>query len=167
MTDQVAELGDKEIQIIREVVPRTRRVAILWNESNPCAQVTFEQTRAAATKAGLEVATVAVRHQDDLENAVAKAAGGRPDVLVVTHDILTVSHRAQVGRLALKHKLPSICASTPFVDAGGIGRIRPQPSESLQASSDLCGPDLPRSKACRDSCRAAHGVPTEKQSQDG
>ncbi len=61
MTDQVAELGEKEIQIIREVVPRTRRVAILWNESNPVARVTFEQTRNAATKVGLGVVPVAVR----------------------------------------------------------------------------------------------------------
>jgi putative ABC transport system substrate-binding protein len=120
MTDQVAELGEKEIQIIREVVPGTRRVAILWNETNPGARATFEQTRAAAAKVGLGVATVAVRHQDDLEAAVAKAVSGRPDVLIVIHDVLTVSHRAQVARLALQHKLPSICASTPFVDAGGL-----------------------------------------------
>jgi ABC-type uncharacterized transport system substrate-binding protein len=125
MTDQVAELGEKEVQIIREVVPQTRRVAILWNESNPGARVTFEQTRAAATKVGLDVATVAIRHPDDLEAAVAKAARGRPDVLVVIHDVLTVSHRAQVARLALKHKLPSICASTPFVDAGGLVAYAP------------------------------------------
>ncbi len=125
MTDQVAELGEKEIQIIREVVPRTRRVAILWNESNPGARVTFEQTRNAATKAGLGVTTVAVRSQEDLEGAVAQGASGRADVLVVIHDVLTVSHRAQIARLALKHNLPSICASTPFVDAGGLVAYAP------------------------------------------
>jgi putative tryptophan/tyrosine transport system substrate-binding protein len=125
LTDQVAELGDKEIQIIREVVPRTRRVAILWNESNPGARVTFEQTRNAATKVGLGVATVAVRTPEDLEGAVAQAASGRPDALIVIHDVLTVSHRAQIARLALKHNLPSICASTPFVDAGGLVAYAP------------------------------------------
>jgi putative tryptophan/tyrosine transport system substrate-binding protein len=125
LTDQVADLGDKEIQIIREVVPRTRRVAILWNESNPGARVTFEQTRNAATKVGLGVATVAVRNPEDLEGAVAQAASGRPDALIVIHDALTVSHRAQIARLALKHNLPSICASTPFVDAGGLVAYAP------------------------------------------
>jgi putative tryptophan/tyrosine transport system substrate-binding protein len=125
LTDQVADLGDKEIQIIREVVPRTRRVAILWNESNPGARVTFVQTRNAATKVGLGVATVAVRNPEDLEGAVAQAASGRPDALIVIHDVLTVSHRAQIARLALKHNLPSICASTPFVDAGGLVAYAP------------------------------------------
>ena len=125
LTDQIAELGAKEIQILREVVPRTRRVAILWNESNPGARPTFEQTRNAAVQAGLGVATVAIRKPEDLDGAVAQAAGGRPDVLIVIHDVLTVSHRAQIARLALQHNLPSICASTPFVDAGGLVAYAP------------------------------------------
>ena len=125
LTDQVAELGEKEIEIIREIVPRTRRVAILWNEGNPGARVTFEQTRTAAAKSGLDVAALPVKQQEDLEAAVAKAAGGRADVLVVIHDVLTVSHRAQVARLALKHKLPSICASSPFADVGGLVAYAP------------------------------------------
>ena len=43
MTDQVAELGETEIQIIRDVVPRTRRVSILWNDSNPGARGTVRR----------------------------------------------------------------------------------------------------------------------------
>jgi ABC-type uncharacterized transport system substrate-binding protein len=106
-------------------VPRTRRLAILWNDGNPGARVTFEQTLTAATTASLDVATVTVRHQDEIEAAIAKVASGRPDVLIVIHDILTVSHRARIARLALTHKLPSICASTPFVDAGGLVAYAP------------------------------------------
>jgi putative ABC transport system substrate-binding protein len=71
MTDQIADLGAKEIQVIREVVPRTQRVAILWNESNPGARATFEQTPNAAMQVGLGVATVAIRSPEDLEGAVA------------------------------------------------------------------------------------------------
>jgi putative ABC transport system substrate-binding protein len=68
---------------------------------------------------------VAVRSAEDLEGAVAQAASGRPDALVVIHDVLTVGHRAQIARFALKHNLPSICASTPFVDAGGLVAYAP------------------------------------------
>jgi putative tryptophan/tyrosine transport system substrate-binding protein len=120
MTDQVPEIAEKEVQIIQEVVPRLRRVAILWNESNPGARVTFEETRRAATKFGLEVDTVAVTSPGDLEGALERVASGRPGALLVIHDVLTVGHRAQIARLALKHRLPTISASTPFVDAGGL-----------------------------------------------
>ncbi len=121
MTDQVDELAEKEIQVLREAVPQTRRlVAILWHERNPGARVTFEQTRQAAAKVGLGVVMVAVTGPDELDGAVARAANARPDALIVIHDVLTVGHRAQIARLALKYNLPSICASTPFVDAGGL-----------------------------------------------
>jgi putative ABC transport system substrate-binding protein len=120
LSDQVADLGEKEVQILQEVVPATRRVAILWHEGNPGALVTFEQTRTAATKAGLAVATVGVRSPAELDAAVAQAAGGRPDALIVIHDVLTVSQRVRIAQLALKHKLPSICGSTPYADAGGL-----------------------------------------------
>ena len=120
MTDQVPELSEKEIQIIQEVVPQLRRVAILWNESNPGARGTFEEMRRAATKFGLGVAAVAVREPEDLDGAVERAASGRPDALIVIHDVLTVGYRAQIARLALKHRLPTISASTSFVDAGGL-----------------------------------------------
>src|SRR5262245_37304988 len=125
MTDQVAELSEKEIQILREVVPRTRRVAILWNDGNPGARLTFEQTRDAATRSGLGVATVAVQTPEGLDSAVERAAGGRPDALIVIHDVLTVGHRAKIARLALRYRLPSICASSPFVDAGGLVAYAP------------------------------------------
>lgn len=159
LTDQVAELGAKEIQILREVVPRTQRVAILWNESNPGARATFEQTRNAAVQAGLGVATVAIRKPEDLAGAVAQAAGGRPDVLIVIHDVLTVSHRAQIAPLALHHKLPSICASTPFVDVGGWSRTLPpcrasssgRPSSWIASSAEQSPPTF-RSSSRPRSC---------------
>jgi len=167
MTDQVAELGETEIQIIRDVVPRTRRVSILWNDSNPGARGTFEQTRVAAAKAGLDVTTVTVRHQDDLEAAVANAAAGKPDALIVIHDVLTTSHRAQVARLALKHELPSICASSPLRGRWRFDLLRSQSPRPLQASGGLRGPHLSGSEAGRYSSRATDGVSAQDQPQDG
>jgi putative ABC transport system substrate-binding protein len=125
LTDQIAELGEKEIQVLRDVLPGTRRVAILWHEGNPGALATFETTRRAALMAGLVVTTVGVRSAEELEGAVAQAASGRPDALIVIHDVLTVSHRALIARLALKHNLPSICGSSPYVDAGGLVAYAP------------------------------------------
>jgi ABC-type uncharacterized transport system substrate-binding protein len=120
MSDQIPELSEKEVQIIQEALPRLKRVALLWNESNPGARFTFEETRKAATKFGLEIASVPVRKSEDLEGAIGRAASTRPDALIVIHDVLTVGDRAQIARLALKHRLPTICGSTPFVDAGGL-----------------------------------------------
>jgi len=125
LTDQVAELGEKEVQVLRDVVPGVRRVAILWHEGNPGAQVTFDQTRVAAAKVGLGITIVGVRSAEELDGALAQVASGRPDALIVIHDVLTVSHRARIARLALQYKLPSICGSSPYVDAGGLVAYAP------------------------------------------
>jgi putative ABC transport system substrate-binding protein len=120
MTDQVAELAEKEIHILQEALPHVRRVAILWHEGNPGAKLTFEQTRKAGQKVGLATEIVGVTDARQLETAIGAAARSRPDALVVIHDILTVSHRAIIAEVALKHGLPTICGSSPFVDAGGL-----------------------------------------------
>jgi putative ABC transport system substrate-binding protein len=120
MTDQVTELAEKELQILKEAVPRLKRIAILWTENNPGARATFDQTSKAAEKLGLAVDVVGVKGPDELEAAVARAAKGRPDALVVVHDIVTVNNRARIAHAAIKFKLPSICGSTPYVDAGGL-----------------------------------------------
>jgi putative ABC transport system substrate-binding protein len=120
LSDQVAELAEKEIQILREALPRARRVAILWHEGNPGAKLTFEQTRRATQKIGLASEIVGVTAPDQLETAIARAARDRPDALIVIHDVLTVSHRVRIAELALKHGLPTICGSSPFADAGGL-----------------------------------------------
>ena len=120
MTDQVTELADKEIQFLKEALPDVRRVTILWHETNPGARLTFEDTRRAVEKVGLALDVVGVSAPDQLESAIERIAKGRPGALVVVHDILTVSHRATIAQAALKHRLPTICASSPFVDAGGL-----------------------------------------------
>ena len=76
--------------------------------------------RRAAEKAGLENSAVTIASAAEIESAIAQAAHDRPDGLVVIHDTLTVSYRRQVAAAALKHGLPSICASSPFVEAGGL-----------------------------------------------
>jgi putative tryptophan/tyrosine transport system substrate-binding protein len=120
LTDQVTELAQKEIQILKEALPHVKRVAILWHEGSPGATSTFEQTRKATESMALAVEVIGVTAADQIDNAIARAARARPDALIVVHDILTVSQRARIAQAALKHGLPTICGSSPFVDAGGL-----------------------------------------------
>ena len=120
LTDQVTELAQKEIQILKDALPHIKRVAILWHEGSPGATSTFEQTRKATEGMALAVEVIGVTAADQIDSAIARAARARPDALIVVHDILTVSQRARIAQAALKHGLPTICGSSPFVDAGGL-----------------------------------------------
>jgi putative ABC transport system substrate-binding protein len=99
---------------VRDASPSSGTKAI------PDAKLTFEQTRRATQKVGLASEIVGVTQPDQLETAIARAARDRPDALIVIHDVLTVSHRARIAEISLKHGLPTICGSSPFVDAGGL-----------------------------------------------
>jgi ABC-type uncharacterized transport system substrate-binding protein len=61
-----------------------------------------------------------VKGPQDLDGAIKRAAASHPDALIVVHDVLTVGRRTQIARLALQYRLPAICASSTFVDAGGL-----------------------------------------------
>jgi ABC-type uncharacterized transport system substrate-binding protein len=120
LSDQTSDLPEKEIQVLRDAVPGLRRISILWNSANPGASLTFEATRRAAEKAGLEIKLVGITSPDELEHAIAEAVQHRPDGLVVVNDVLTVGYRRQIAAAALKYRLPSICALSPFADVGGL-----------------------------------------------
>lgn len=120
LSDQTSDLPEKEIQVLRDAVPGLRRISILWNSANPGASLTFEATRRAAEKAGLEIKLVGITSPEELENAIAEAVQHRPDGLVVVNDVLTVGYRRQIAAAALKYRLPSICALSPFADVGGL-----------------------------------------------
>lgn len=64
MSDQIAELADKEVQILRDALPHVRRVVILWHETNPGAKPTFAKTRGAAQTAGRGVEAIGVTAPD-------------------------------------------------------------------------------------------------------
>src|SRR5262249_13175006 len=120
LSDQTSDLPEKEIQVLRDAVPGLRRSSILWNSANPGASLTFEATRRAAEKARLEIKLVGITSPEELENAIAEAVQHRPDGLVVVNDVLTVGYRRQIAAAALKYRLPSICALSPFADVGGL-----------------------------------------------
>jgi putative ABC transport system substrate-binding protein len=120
MTDQVAEVSQKQIQLLREMLPRLKRLAILWNERNLGAKLSLDEIRKVAEDGRLEVGLIGVTEAAQLDDAVERAARSRADALVVIHDPLTVNQRARIAEAALRRRLPAVSASTPFVEAGGL-----------------------------------------------
>lgn len=120
MTDQVTELSGKQVQLLKELLPDVKRVAVLANRTNPAAARTSEATETAARQLGLQVRSLEVRSLGEIEPALDAAARGRAGAVVVAHDPLTVNHRARIARLAVAKRLPIVSASTLFAEAGGL-----------------------------------------------
>lgn len=115
------DLEGKRLEILRELVPRLQRLALLTNPANPFTQVILKATQAAAAKLRMPVQTFEVSAADQFERVFAALAKARPDALAVLADRpFLVSNRGQIVRFAEKARLPAIYPFPEFVEEGGL-----------------------------------------------
>ena len=116
----VPDLGGKRLELLKELLPRMSRVAVLWNAANPYPALVFKETERAAQTLGIEVQSLEVREPNDFGNAFEAAERHQPDALIMVEDPLTIDFRKQIADFALTHRLPAMNGFRQFVDAGGL-----------------------------------------------
>lgn len=118
-----SEMFLKNLELLKEVAPRTARVAVLANPSNPGAAPTMADLQRAAPALGITVIQVDVLTPDDFERAFGTIVRERADGLLVPPEELIFSQRHRIAAFAEKHRLPSACVSLRLMDAGGLMAI--------------------------------------------
>ncbi len=114
----VTEIYPKRVELLRELVPKATRIAVLFNMSNPAIPRQWRAVQTAAQSLGLQAQLLDVRKAEDLRPAFALATRQRADALVVGLETLTLANAPLIVELAAKHRLPAMYASTEFV--GGL-----------------------------------------------
>ena len=132
ISTMVAELGSKRLELLKEVVPRVARVAVIWS---PASQRELEMIRAAADKLGLTLKLMEVRNAYDLARTFAVLEKERPDALTMLFDGLTSGYRGLVGDFATKHKLPTVSGAKEFAEAGGLMSYAPDIADSFRRAA--------------------------------
>jgi putative ABC transport system substrate-binding protein len=116
---QLPETAGKRLEVLREVVPTFRRLAIMVNVGFPDAVLEANEAQAVARSLGLEVATLNIRRAEDIVLAF-EALKDHPDALYVTADALLNANRSRINTLALSARLPTIYDFRELVEAGGL-----------------------------------------------
>jgi putative ABC transport system substrate-binding protein len=119
LSNQLRDLAGKRLELLREVVPNLRRLAMIVNVDNPAAVLDVGEVQAAARMLGLEVVTPEIRRAEDIAPAF-KALEGRAQALYVTPDALVITNRARIQTLAMGLRLPTMHGSRDYVEAGGL-----------------------------------------------
>jgi len=119
MSLQQADLAGKRIELLREVVPAFRRLAILANVGTSGVVLEMGEAQTAAGKLGLQVVTSEIQRAEDIVPAL-EAMKGRADALYVCGDALTSTHRTRINTLALGLRLPTVLTMREAVEAGGL-----------------------------------------------
>src|SRR6266699_410774 len=116
---QTPDLAGKRIEMLREILPGLRTVAILANIGNPISMLEMEEAHAAARTIGLDVATSEIRRAEDIA-PVFEALKGRADALYVCADPLLTTNRIRINTLALGVRLPTMHGFREYAEAGGL-----------------------------------------------
>ncbi len=117
---QQADLAGKRLELLREVIPALRRLAILANVGNPNAVPEMGEVRAAARTLGLEVAVFEIRRTEDIAPAFEALIKDRSEALYVVGDSLLTTNRIRLNTLALGARLPTSYANRESVEVGGL-----------------------------------------------
>jgi putative ABC transport system substrate-binding protein len=116
---QQTDTGGKRLELLREVVPTFRRLAIMVNVGFPDGVLEVEEVQAAARTLGLEVTTLELRRAGDIEPAL-ESVKGRSAALYVVSDPLVNTNRVRINTLAVAARLPTMHGFREFVEAGGL-----------------------------------------------
>jgi ABC-type uncharacterized transport system substrate-binding protein len=129
------ELAGKRLELLREVVPGLRRLAIMGNIGNPFTVLELGEVQAAARTLGLEVAMLEIRRAQDLAPAF-ESLKSRADALYVCTDALANTNRIRINIAALGERLPTMHGSRDYVEAGGLMSYGPNFPDMFRRTAD-------------------------------
>jgi putative tryptophan/tyrosine transport system substrate-binding protein len=133
---QQSDLAGKRVELLRDVVPRLRRLAIILNVGYPSAVLEMGEVQAAARALGIEVATLEIRRAEDIAPAFT-ALKGQVDALYVVVDALVVANLARINILAVGARLPTMFNTRAYVKAGGLMSYGPNLSDLFRRAADM------------------------------
>ena len=119
-----ADLPSKRLELLREVVPGLRRLAILANIGNPIGALEMREVQTAAGTLGLEVASLEIRRAEDIAPAIEPLEGHADGLYVVT-EALANTNRFEINTLALRARLSTMHGEKGYVEAGGLTSYGP------------------------------------------
>ena len=117
----LGELTAKRLELVRELLPAAKRVAVLVNPANAArAESTVRDVKSAAQAMGLQTTIFSGSTASEIHAAFDRLAPERPDVLFVGSDPFFTVRRVQLATLATRHGIPASFASRENVEAGGL-----------------------------------------------
>jgi putative tryptophan/tyrosine transport system substrate-binding protein len=113
-------MSGKWLELLREVAPRVRRVAVLRDPTVPAGIGQFAVLQSVAPSLGIELSSISGRDASEIEGAVTEFARSSNSGLIVLGSAVSVLHRNLIIALAARHMLPAVYPGSYFVSSGGL-----------------------------------------------
>jgi putative ABC transport system substrate-binding protein len=135
LTNFAEELASKQIDLMRELLPRLVRLAALINVTNPLHVPQWRETQAAAAQAAVALVPFEFRSPDQFEAAFATFSRERADALLVPPDVTFNTHRRRIAGLAASARLPTIFFTRESAEDGGLMSYSPKQIENYRRAA--------------------------------
>jgi putative tryptophan/tyrosine transport system substrate-binding protein len=122
-------LSGKRLELLKEIFPKLKRVALVWNLEDPSMNLITKQIQAAAPPLGVTLQAYGVRDSNDFGGIFEKISQNPPDALFSVADRLISSQRKQILEFGVKSKIPIMFDSAPAVEAGALMAYGPARAE--------------------------------------
>ena len=113
-------LAAKRLELLREMLPTIRRVAVLWNPEIPERAMELKSTQLAARPLGVELQSLELRGPGDFAERFRAMVESRAEAIVILSDPVTNTYRDKIIEFAATKRLPTMFTQKPQVDAGGL-----------------------------------------------
>ncbi|MGH7398099.1 MAG: ABC transporter substrate-binding protein [Candidatus Rokuibacteriota bacterium] len=137
LTALAAELAGKQVELLKEALPRVSRVAVLRNPEQPVHVAKLRQAETVARALGIRLVVVDARGPEGFDAAFATIAGERAEGLIVFADGGFLAHRKRLVELASRLRLPGVYASNGFAQAGGLITYVPDTAETYRRAASF------------------------------
>jgi putative ABC transport system substrate-binding protein len=132
---QSADLADKRLEILHELVPNVRRLAIMGNAGYRAAALEMDEAQAAARMLGIDTTMLEIRRAEDIAYAI-EALGDRADALYVCTDALINANHVRINTLALGMHLPTMHGPREHAASGGLVSYGPNYPDLFRRSAE-------------------------------
>jgi len=135
LSSQLRDTATKRLELLRDVVPNLRRLAIMANVDNASIVLEMRELQATVPALGLDVITLEIHRGEDIAPSF-DSLQGRADALVVLAEALAMTNRVRISTLALGARLPTMHGHREYVEAGGLMSYGPSVPAQYRRAAD-------------------------------
>jgi ABC-type uncharacterized transport system substrate-binding protein len=132
ITFMALELSAKRVEVLKELIPRASRIALLSNPEHAGELAEYRVTEDAARRVGAAMTRYLVRSPQELPGVFAEIRAAHPDAMIVFPDSLTLTRRKEITDFASRERIPSMYGWTEFVESGGLVSYGPGLAENFK-----------------------------------
>jgi ABC-type uncharacterized transport system substrate-binding protein len=146
LTSISADLVGKQLELLKEAVPKLTRVGVLWDAADPGGTRNFKLTEVTAQALGVQVQPLEVRSPEEFEGAFKAATGARAHAMMILQTNLTNTHLKRIVELAANSRLATMLGETGLMDSGGLMSYGPNYADMFRRAATYVDKILKGSK---------------------